>query len=176
MKRLLKNAAEEFTYTFESPIYVRVYNDYDDMDEIYDLKTNDEYADQIRNAVDDDMNEMGPTGLEQYFDYNYRKLEDGIIKSIIVSVPFNKAVTTVKTIRELSNGEIEIIKDYISGQFSDGWGEGFEQREVETWHDDDVAEEWDEEAEEYYEADIRINNYVYASFWSNKDWDIILKK
>ena len=33
---------------------------------------------------------------------------------------------------ELSQKEIEDIKEYWEGQASDGWGEGFEQREINT--------------------------------------------
>ena len=41
-------------------------------------------------------------------------------------------LTTVVAKEELSEKEIKEVKDYISGQFSDGWGEGFEQREIEV--------------------------------------------
>ena len=33
---------------------------------------------------------------------------------------------------ELSAEELATLKKYISGQASDGWGEGFEQRELEV--------------------------------------------
>ena len=30
----------------------------------------------------------------------------------------------------LNEGEQAVLCDYISGQYSDGWGEGFEQRDI----------------------------------------------
>jgi hypothetical protein len=53
----------------------------------------------------------------------------------------------------LTDQEIEILKDYFNGQYSDGWGEGFFQREIETsygvlyldfWSDDFYIETEDE--------------------------------
>ena len=42
--------------------------------------------------------------------------DSGIIISVISS-------------KELDKVELDRVKSYLSGQFSDGWGEGFEQRE-----------------------------------------------
>jgi hypothetical protein len=39
-------------------------------------------------------------------------------------------VATIKTDGPLEDGQLEALKDYISGQYSDGFGEGFEQREI----------------------------------------------
>ena len=40
--------------------------------------------------------------------------------------------TTVKLREPLTDAEIKDFQDYLKGQFSDGWGEGFEQREIQT--------------------------------------------
>ena len=54
----------------------------------------------------------------------------------------------------LNDAEIKKLKDYVSGQTSDGWGEGFEQRPIKT-----------EEGE------------IYISFWNSAPgWKICTEK
>ena len=51
---------------------------------------------------------------------------------------------------ELSDTEMDTLKEFITGQASDGWGEGFEQREIST--NDDVK--------------------LYVHFWNSDEWSI----
>lgn len=51
---------------------------------------------------------------------------------------------------ELTAQELDRLKEYTAGQMSDGWGEGFEQREI-----------------------VTAEGEVYVSFWSSdRDWSI----
>lgn len=51
---------------------------------------------------------------------------------------------------ELTDSELELLKDNITGQAADGFGEGFEQRDI-------------------YTAD---GDMIYAHLWSSRDWHI----
>lgn len=43
-----------------------------------------------------------------------------------------KGCTTVRLKEPLTEAEMQDLQGYLKGQFSDGWGEGFEQQEIQT--------------------------------------------
>ncbi len=52
-------------------------------------------------------------------------------------------VTEVQTHGTLSSSEIAELTDWLSGQFSDGWGEGLEQREIKVDDGELYVSFWD---------------------------------
>ena len=154
--RLMKLAAEEFTYIATAPIkFFVIGNDGSEEDNYEGMQSFNE----LKKAVDNSMQEIGPSGLAQYIN---NELEGILITSIIVGVEGedkNKRVlskTVIKTTVELTIGELSKLKDFITAQFSDGWGEGFEQTPIAEWKED-IEDEEGETYKESYE--------LCAHFW-----------
>lgn len=91
------------------------------------------YRDIIRKAVQDDVRSFNGDLMQYYH-------EDDFLRSkVIRAVPGVDEVNgelvgslCVDTNAELTTEEQAKLCNYISGQYSDGWGEGFEQREVDV--------------------------------------------
>lgn len=73
-----------------------------------------------------------PCDLCSYYSGNEQIREK--IESAIVSVKCEDGILygcTTLTVKEpLSEAELEEFSDYLTGQYSDGWGEGFEQQDI----------------------------------------------
>lgn len=173
MKRLTRKAEGNIVYKFHSPITVNIGDEDSWRSETYSLKVDNEFENSIKEAVNSSMNEMGNEGLARHIDLR-NGLYDLII-SIIVTVKNQEAVTIVTAKEELDSHELSDLKEYITGQFSDGWGEGFEQQQLEEWNDsyDEPCE--DEEDGEPYMEKVNFKATMSASFWNSKNWSITLE-
>ena len=105
------------------------YNEY----EGYPMDGHDlrQYADSVDEAVKKDSADFNGD-LMQY----YRE-DDSVRHKVVSAVPSveirgNKlcGCLNVELRESLNEGEQAVLCDYISGQYSDGWGEGFEQRDI----------------------------------------------
>ena len=90
-----------------------------------------EYETAIRDAVENDIRDFGG-GLMQYYHE-----DDSVRNKVVTAVPSvevhgNKlcGCLTVELKETLLDDEQTVLCNYISGQYSDGWGEGFEQRDI----------------------------------------------
>ena len=131
--------------------------------------------DEINELIDEDIQEVG--GLAYYLDDRYPEAKEKVRDIRIGVMELEGKVVglaVVRAIEELSQQGIEEIKDYLTGQYSDGWGEGFEQRPIKEWREEVEYEEYDEEEDDYYICIDYENHELYLSFWSDKDWEIRL--
>ena len=109
------------------------------------------YEESIQKAVKQRSSDDGGN-LMLYFDEERNPNVKAKTLSAIPSVEIRgdelKGCTTVRLKEPLTGPEMQDLQDYLKGQFSDGWGEGFEQQEIQT--DDGVLYVHFGEAEPFY--------------------------
>ena len=91
------------------------------------------YRDVIRNAIYEDVKDFYGDLMRYYHE------DDSVRRKVVRAVPTVDEVNGelvgslwVDTDAPLTAEEQAVFCAYISGQYSDGWGEGFEQREIEV--------------------------------------------
>ena len=109
-----------------------------------------EYETAIRDAVENDTRDFGGDLMQYYHD------EDSVRSKVVTANPSvevhgNKlcGCLTVELKEPLLNDEQTILCNYITGQYSDGWGEGFEQHEISVG-----------------------DGKLYVHFWQDHDFEI----
>lgn len=105
------------------------YNEY----EGYPMDGHDllQYADAVDEAVKKDIVDFDGDLMQYYHE------DDSVRSKVVSAVPSveihgNKlcGCLTVELKETLLDDEQTVLCNYISGQYSDGWGEGFEQRDI----------------------------------------------
>ena len=93
-----------------------------------------QYKDSIESMLDWYLD--GDENLMEYFD---AERSPGVKEKVVSAVPSVEirghelwGCTTVKLKSPLTDAELKDFQDYLIGQFADGMGEGFEQREIEV--------------------------------------------
>ena len=111
-----------------------------------------DYIDEIHEAIErDNLPEEKERGLMHYYDehdsVNAKVAKYEFSVEMVDDELMGVAILTLND--DLTMKELDKIKENVTGQVSDGWGEGFEQREINT----DIGD-------------------IYVSFWNYKDWFI----
>jgi hypothetical protein len=126
-----------------SPLFVQLLadenrDDYGDMDILPQSELR-YYQYEIQEAIlDNRLPGEDARGLMAYYyhplDHRRSKAVDEKVRSMYVDVETHGGrlwgVATLELTKELTPGELDEVKDYLSGQYSDGFGEGFEQQEI----------------------------------------------
>ena len=109
-----------------------------------------EYETAIRDAVENDTRDFGGDLMQYYHE------DDSVRRKVVRAVPTVDEVNGelvgslwVDTDAPLTAEEQAVFCAYITGQYSDGWGEGFEQREI------DVGD-----------------GKLYVHFWQDHDFEL----
>ena len=93
------------------------------------------YEESIREAVEQRNSDDGGN-LMPYFDEKRNLRVKEKVLSAIPSVEIRgdelKGCTTIRLKEPLTEAEMQDLQGYLKGQFCDGWGEGFEQQEIQT--------------------------------------------
>lgn len=120
------------------------WNSGDDFEEMTDREIL-KYEDSIIAAmVKNQCPEEAERGLMHWYG-----IDDSVndkVKSVVFTAEARQdklwGVAECRIIGTLSTYELETLKDYVTGQAADGWGEGFEQREIRTDEGDMYVHLW----------------------------------
>ena len=111
------------------------WGDVDETGEVWDGRTLMDYEDQILGAmVKNRIPEEKERGLMHWYgeqDSVYDKVRSAEFTAEVRDGQL-WGVAECQVVGELTSEELAGLKDYLSGQASDAWGEGFEQREIQV--------------------------------------------
>ena len=120
-----------------------------------------DYAWAIEEAIAK-YNNLDEHNMAEYFD------RDVALKNKLTSMSwgvelyrgrlFGKISCSLK--EEMTDSEEEIMKDWITGQNSDGWGEGFEQRAIDTEDGDLYVSFWESSYDYAVMAREELDEYI----------------
>ena len=134
---------------------------------------------------DDPMNFMYELGAALDFENmevdlaDYADELEGRVKHITIGTKvfkgklYGEAACTVAD--DWTDKETEMLKEYLTGQYADGWGEGFEQRAITDFYEEEEMEYDDEDGEVYYETEM-IHTEVYIHFWQSEGYKIMTEE
>lgn len=143
---------------------------------------------EIEKMVAADFEELGPEGLAQYISDKEIDLQNSVEsivanfnaekQQLFVTCTLKPGVDPEDLISYEDNVEHTVedaLKDYIDGQLSDGWGEGFEQQEIEmgtaycVYNEDDEYDcEWFADESEAM-SDCNSKNDYSESYEDDED-------
>ena len=132
-----------------------------------------QYSEQIQDAIEKDQARDMDT-MAMYFWCHNPKLNDSIHAKLLTAVWGVKEIrgqiygrVEVTSTTPLTAEETEVMREWISGQNSDGLGEGFEQRPIETDYGDIYVHFWNS-GSDYFLSTAEERNLDLAQ--SDQGW------
>ena len=132
----------------------------------------EEYAAELFEALENDDTDLAEYADSYHGDTYYKKLRKITMSAEWVGRTLY-GLATCEVEDDWTDSDTEQLKEYLIGQYADGWGEGFEQHEIAHFTEQETSEEYDEEADEYYESEWDVRYDVYISFWQSKNFKIM---
>lgn len=142
------------------PLAVLVYDDYDGYYSDYDGDFASKYESTIREKlyVENDMD----ANMAEYFDGSNSAVSK--LRSVVWDVEDIKGVLygciTAELSEHLTESEKEELKDWICGQNSDGFGEGFEQRPIRVSEGEMYVSFWNSSDEYFIYDEKEMQSYL----------------
>lgn len=139
------------TFRLFSPLTGQLYVDGEDAGNLYrsDLTP---YEEEIMEAIrNEECIDEEARGLMHYFDES-REVAGKVLRATPAVQVLNGelyGVLECKISEPMTEEDIKVLKDYWTGQMSDGWGEGFEQHPIKI-----------------YEGELYVSFWNSESFWN----------
>jgi len=132
---------------FYCPLTAETYEEMDEYDRQYasegDRVDPEAYDDYIREKIVEYNKFDNERGLAEYLKNELKDKVWSIRPDVELVGETLYGVFNVEINEHLSLQELEKLRDYCTGQASDGWGEGFEQREIDTSDGEIYVHFWD---------------------------------
>ena len=140
------------------PLAVLVYDDYDGYYSDYD----GDFASKYESAIREKLDLENDVNMEEYFDGSNSAVSK--LRSVVWGVEDIKGVLygciTAELTDHLTESEKEELKDWICGQNSDGFGEGFEQRPIRISEGEMYVSFWNSSNEYFIYDEKEMQSYL----------------
>ncbi len=164
-KYFVEACQEKQSMKFYCPLTAETYEQMDDDEYEYAKEGNrvdpEAYEEYIRDTIIEYDRFDDERGLALYLKKELQDKVWSIRPGVEMCGDSLYGVFHVEITEELSPQELENLRKYVCGQASDGWGEGFEQREIKT-HDGEIYVHFWDSGDDYFmltdqEFEVRMN-------------------